>query len=190
MSTERKLLRAILKMEAEANQNELDLSKVMSSVGISPAALREQLTKLVRKGYVTAEWRTTPAGQRVATRPLGQVLLRRQPTARQPMARQPTAQQPTVRQPTVRQPEVREAEGRRQPQEVFSRSTKIPLPIIDTGVLRASRNTSAPVANANWLPPTMTDGWQQSPAPRPPSVEHESFVDVRESELEELKPHY
>lgn len=175
MSTERKLLRTILKMEAEANQNEVDLSKVMSSVGISPVALREHLTKLVRKGYVTAEWRTTPAGQRVATRPLGQVLLRRQPTARQPVARQA---------------ELREAEGRRQPQEVFSRSTKIPLPIIDTGVLRASRNTSAPVANANWLPPTMTDGWQQSPAPRPHSVEHESFVDVRESELEELKPHY
>lgn len=162
MSTERKLLRAITTMEAETGETAVNLSRITSESGLSPTQLREQLTELFRKGYITSEGQTTDAGRRVAARPLGQVLLRRQPRRQ-------------------REPQ-REAQA-------FTRSTKIPLPIIDASVIRASRNTSAPVANDDWLPPTMNDP-QPDPSPWSHSAKFaESFVDVRESELEELKPY-
>ncbi|MFK8001341.1 MAG: hypothetical protein AB8H86_17230 [Polyangiales bacterium] len=164
MSTERKLLRAIMRMEADAKEvTEAELSKVTSAAGISPTELRELFAKLFRKGYVTSDRQTTAAGRRVATRPLGQVLLRRQPR--------------------------RQVEPRSESQ-TFTRSTKIPLPVVDASVIRASRNTSAPAANPNWLPPAMVDIRQLGP-PRPHRVdEAEAFADVRESELEELKRAY
>ena len=168
MSTERKVLRTIMMMEKANSEEAPDLPGLTRAVGISSTALGELLNQLSRKGYVTTDGRTTPAGQRVATQPLGQVILRRQPTGRQV------------------EDERRESNAKPKSPKVFTRSTKIPMPLVAKSVIRASRNTSAPLADANWQPPTLPKLPKLARAMR---QDAESFVDVRESELEELKPH-
>ncbi|MFT5356024.1 MAG: hypothetical protein ACI9KE_003246 [Polyangiales bacterium] len=167
MSTERKLLSAIVAMDAKATEDDPpNLPYLMACVSVSSTEFREALTKLYRKGYVTTQWRATPAGRRVATQSLGQVLLRRQPKGRQPE---------------------RGSDVKTKPRNAFP-GAQLQAPLLPMAVMSGLQsNRNRPTSR---FPPQMIQGRQQSPPTLPPRAKSsaESFLDVRLSELEELKP--
>lgn len=169
MSTELKLLRSIVAMEAQSTDAP-NLSTLRATAGVPVDEFREHMTRLFRKGYVSPDWRTTPAGKRVASRALGQVLLRRQPRGHQ---------------------EEHGRNAKTKARKVFpSNQPQMPPPLMDLslGRPRSHRNTPAKIPR---LPPQMLRGQQHTPPPLPcfhGSDETEPVALVRDSELEELKP--
>ena len=165
MSTERKLLRSIVAMETSTAQPP-HLPTLMTTLGVSSMEFRDVLTQLFRKGYVNTDWQPTEAGKRVVTRPLGQVLLRRQPTSRQ----------------------TERSSNTKTPRKVFAATQKrMPVPPLSNKASRQVRSNRNAVPAKKGPPPLA--GQQRTPPPlpvAPPPTDAE--YEVRESEVEELKP--
>lgn len=163
MSTERRLLRSIVAMETSTGQAP-HLPTLQATLGVSSTEFREVLTRLFRKGYVNTDWQTTDAGRRVATRPLGQVLLRRQPQSRRP---EPSS-------------------NRKSPRKVFEGSqSRLPTRLADKTLHALRSNRHVEIDSTPASVPSRLVGKQRTPPPLPALDTDEEF-EVRECELEEL----